>query len=137
MKRMLVLRIAFLSFFLAGLSTADFQGQLMAQSGISDNIYDEPQGNFVSPIVASERIDNSVTALKIQMEFLNPNSPEFKAASSKYAYFIFIQDAINNGKTVPQAIVEGLHKISAPDAYNVTKNKLVLYKQEAVDLLKA
>jgi hypothetical protein len=138
MKSILILRIAFISLFLAGLSLSGSEGKLCAQASLSDNVlYSEPAGPFVSPAVASQRIDDAIAPLKVQMEYLNPGSAEYKEANAKYTYMVAVQNYFLNGKTIPQAIPLGLRDISGPDAYGLSRNTLLTYKQELINLLKA
>jgi len=137
MKSMLILRIAFMGFFLAGLSFTGSEGQLYAQSGISDNVlFGVPQGAFVSKEVASSRIDDAIAPFKVQMELLDPHSPQYKEANAHYTYMISVQNYFLNGKTVPESIGEGLKDIAAPDAFGLSRNTLLTYKQQVVNLLK-
>src|SRR5688572_5457980 len=105
MKKSLILRIAFLGLFLAGLGLYGNSGQLIAQSGLDGSLFDEPQVTFVSKQIASERIDNSIVLLKILLENLTHGSPEYKEIFAKYTYSVSVQNFFINGQTIPQAIV--------------------------------
>lgn len=133
MKKSLVLRIAFLSLFFAGLGI--YGNQLNAQTGTSSSLLEEPQGPFVSKDVASQRIDNSIVLLKTLLENLTHGSPEYKEIFAKYTYFVSVQNFFVNGQTVPHAIVEGLKLILA-DEYNLPKSLPPVFKQQMIDLLK-
>lgn len=136
MKKSLILRIAFLGLFLAGLGLYGNSGQLIAQSGLDNSLFDEPQVTFVSKQIASERIDNSIVLLKILLENLTHGSPEYNEIFAKYTYSVSVQNFFINGQTIPQAIVEGL-KLIVTDEFNLPKPTPPVLKQQMVDLLKA
>ncbi len=137
MKSTFILRIAMLSFFLTWLGFSNMENLVQAQTTLTDNLYVEPSGPFVSKDIASQRIDNSVTLYKILLENLTHSSPEYQQYKLKYDYAIAVQNFFINGKTVPESIVEGIRLFSAPDQYNGTKGTLHTLKLDMVNLLKA
>ncbi|MDQ3017033.1 MAG: hypothetical protein M3R25_10010 [Bacteroidota bacterium] len=132
---MLILRIAVLSFLLAGLSFSYDGNQLSAQATLSSDLYSEPTGLFAAPAEASARIDNAIAPIKDLLSNLTPGTPAYQEAWAKYTYYNTAQNYFLNGKTVRESIVLALWTIST-DEYNVPKGGLAILKQQLVNLLK-
>lgn len=136
MKRSFILRIAIFSFFLAGLTLINADQQLLAQSAkTDDNIFALPQDIFVLPAEATLRLDAAVAPLKNLLLTYTEGTPEYKQVFAKYSCFIATQNFIVDGKTVAEAIVEGLRSMPE-DQYELTKYNLRSFRQELINLLK-
>ncbi len=135
MKRMLILRIAILSFLLAGLSFSYDGNQLSAQATLSSDLYSEPSGLFAAPATASARIDNAIAPIKDLLSNLTPGTPAYQEAWTKYTLYTTAQFHFMNGKTVKESIVLAVQAIST-DEFSVPKGGLAILKQQLVDLLK-
>ena len=129
-----VLRIILAGFLFAGITLVGGSNMLQAQSAPS-YLFDPPTGTFVSKEVALERLDLAIVPHKNIMEAFPPLSPEHKQAFRKYSYFNAIINLLIDGKTIPEAISEGMTLIST-DAYNIPSKQLPALRQEAIELLR-
>lgn len=129
------LRIALFCLLFAGTGFIDNSGQLKAQHTLETDLLVEPSGNFVSSQEALNRIDIQITGIKNLLALLTEGTPAYQAAWSRYLYHNEVIAAINDGKTVPQSIVEGL-KVMSADSYEMPKGVLQQYKTQMVALLR-
>jgi len=134
----ILLRIALFGILLVGLSVFN-SGQLKAQSlspSVGQDLFTLPAGNFVSAPVALERLDARIVFLKGQLAGLQEGTPQYKAVYAQYIYYNTIRNAVAEGKTIPQSIVEGLTAVST-DVFSLSRETLLQYRTEAINLLKA
>jgi hypothetical protein len=135
MKSITILRIAFLSFFFAGLTFVSSDSQLQAQLNSGQDVYAPPTETFVSSEVAQVRLDQAISPIKSFIETLNPGSSQYNQAYSKYLVFNGTLNAIANGEKVKDAIIQGLKSV-ASDEYEMGKMTLYNYRLELINLLK-
>ncbi len=131
------LRIAIFAFLLGGLSFVDATYQVKAQNALSSDLFVEPAGNFVTPAVAQVRLQNAIDNLKLTLSTLVEGTPEYRTVWLRYSYHNLVLNAIVNGKTVPEAIVDGLKEMSATDEFDTGKGVLQQYRTQMISLLKA
>ncbi len=131
-----LLRIALISFLFTGLSFVGAGNHLQAQiTTPAGNLFDPAPGQFVSSPVALLRLDQAIVPLKNTMEQNSPGSPAYDQAFRKYSYYNAVSNLIIDGKTVAEAIGEGLQKVST-DEFNISQKLLGTYRQELINLLK-
>jgi hypothetical protein len=131
-----LLRIALASFLFAGLSFIGAGNQLQAQiTTPAGSLFDPAPGQFVSSPVALLRLDQAIVPLKNTMESYSQGGPLYDEAYRKYSYYNAVSNLIIEGKTVSEAIGEGLRKIST-DEFNINQKLLGTYRQEIINLLK-
>jgi hypothetical protein len=131
-----LLRIALASFLFAGLSFVGAGNYLQAQiTTPAGNLFGPASGQFVTSEVALLRLDQAIVPLKNTMEQNSQGGPVYDQAFSKYSYYNAVSNLIIEGKTVAEAIGEGLRKVST-DEYNISQKLLGGYRQELINLLK-
>lgn len=109
---------------------------LQAQSSnINDNFLTVPNGPYVSVSVAISRLEDQCATLKGQMEVLNPNSNEYKAALGKYDFYSAILTPLYEGKSVKESLVIGLQLLLTDSYGTLTKQEKQQLKQGAITLL--
>ena len=130
-----ILRIALFGFLFAGLSFINSQDGLKAQTTTNQNIYSLPTGTFVSASVAQARLEVRIVTLKNQLSNLTEGTPQYQTVYAQYSFYNSILASVQAGKTIPQSIVDGLTAVSR-DEFGLAKATLLLYRTEAINLLK-
>jgi hypothetical protein len=134
-------RLVFFSILISGLFVLSSY-EVNAQSNpMADGAFEVPQGNFVDVATAIIRLENALEGIKIQLSNMDPASQAYQDLQSKYNYFNTISSILVDGKeTVPQAVANAIARamlLHTTDAYGVIlKTKLIIYKQDAINLLK-
>ena len=137
----ILLRIALFGILLVGMSAFSSEGQLKAQTivsptAVSQELFTLPAGNFVDATTAKQRLEARIVSLKGQLQNLVEGTPEYKAVWAQYIYYNTILQAVTEGKTIPQSIVDGLTAIST-DVFSLSRITMLQYRTEAINLLKA
>jgi hypothetical protein len=106
-----------------------------AQSGdIISPLLLVPQGNFVNSTVAKDRLIPELESMKVQLQTLLPGSTPYINTERRYMYFEGIDDYLQTGKPVAEAIRAGLG-IFMSDAYALPDQTLMLLRQDAIAFL--
>lgn len=110
-------------------------GRTGAQSGLADNLYDAPQGTFVSPPVAEVLLMDQCTNLLGLIQTLPPNSPAFNSTERALVFYREIYSSVDEGSTVANAIASGTYLFTTASFGPATKTEKVALKQAAINLL--
>ena len=136
MKKDFLLRLVLATFLLAGLSfTTQFQ-TLHAQTTASGGVFSLPTENFVGPAVAVSRLENALIPIKNALENATPGNQAYRDLEAKYDLFNGAMNDILGGKGVAQAILDGMILIGT-DKYQLSKQTLMQYRTEIINLLRA
>ena len=131
-----ILRIALFGFLFAGLSFFNSQDGLKAQTTTNSDIYSLPTGNFVDHGTAEARLETRLVILKTQLQNLIEGTLAYQALYAQISFYDTILQSVQEGKPVPQSIVDGLRS-AARDEFGLSKSTLLTYRLEAINLLKA
>ncbi len=138
MKKNLLLRMALAMLLFAGFSffngiQAQVTSTLIGSGGQAN--YTTPTGNFVTPAVAIQRLDNAIGTIKLTLEGMQPGTPAYRDMEAKYVLYTTVQNDIIAGKGVAQAIQDGIVMISS-DQFNLSKQLIGQYRTELINLLR-
>jgi hypothetical protein len=126
---------------LIGLIMAGFYfvspASMQAQSVLNSNYYLVPDGPYVAPTVAIERLEDQLVSLKNQLNFYNSSSQEYRIVSAKFNFFSTIHQSLVEGKTVKVSIQDGVNAFGSSDlSSGLPKGKKEEFKIEVINLLK-
>jgi hypothetical protein len=134
-------RLFFFSILISGLF-AFSSSEVSAQTNpMADGAFEVPQGNFVDVATAIIRLENAHDGMKVQLSNMDPTSQAYLDLESKRSYFNTISGILVDGKetdskAVANAIAHAM-LLHTTDAYGVIlKTKLIIFKQDAINLLK-
>jgi hypothetical protein len=98
-----------------------------------------PQGQFVIPAVAIDRLKAAIVEYKNVMTQQSPGSPAYESAFRMYKYYMGILEMLEAGKGVPDSIQLGLSAVySDEDLKNSAKAQAAVADRSlAINLLKA
>jgi|SRR5687767_3239645 len=121
---------------LSMLSTTDMSGQ----SGLGEDLYSTPQGNFVDAGTAIIRLESELDVMREALSHLNPNSPAYIETEAKYAYYdeirMILVDGKEFGSNATAAAIAGGFRIFGSEVFDhITKTQRLNFKQSAIDLL--
>lgn len=136
MKKHFLLRLALATFLLAGLSLFTHSQTLQAQTTLSGGIFSMPTENFVSPAEALVRLDNALVPIKIALEGAQQGTQAYRDMEAKYDLYNGAINDITGGKGVAQSIYDGMILIGT-DKYQLSKQTLLQYRTEIINLLRA
>lgn len=139
MKKTVLFRIPLLGVIIAGFFLLALTDSLQAQVttvGPRDQLYDTPEGDFVSSQLAITILNNELADLKEELNSLTPGTAAYRTTLAKYKYFDAILSNVIDGKSVAESIGEGLKAVNA-DEHQITVETLLEYKEEAIYYLKA
>lgn len=133
----LSLKLTLLGLMFAGIFLFMGTDQAVAQgSGMVDELYVAPSGNFVSQQEAETRLKAEMTDIKAAMENQTPGTQAYRENSRKLAYYTSITEYLKSGSGVGDAIASGLGVFaSAQYGQGVTRDKKEELKDLAVDVL--
>lgn len=135
-------KIAFLGLLLAFAFVLFGTGRVVAQTQATTAVsvtsgtalFAQPVGNFVVSGQAESKLLQEMQQLMAQMK-ANQGSPFFDALQRKFNYYSAIRNEVASGKSVKEAIVNGLEGAALP-LPRPTQYALQQLKLEAVNLLK-
>jgi hypothetical protein len=137
-----MLTLAFAFAFLLGASSMQAQVSTALNAGGGSNstskatyaVYSVPQGNFQDNTSAKATLMSTMVSIKATLtQLTNEVDPVFITLARKVKYYYAINEALNQGMTVPQAIVDGLKVFHDPEW--LTPAQLLALKNEAIALL--
>jgi hypothetical protein len=106
-----------------------------AQSGLTDDYYGIPAGNFVSSGDAQLILSGHVATLKNFLQTLVPGSPVHKTTLRAVNFFNAILQSVYEGKQVPESIADGTHVFTSAINGEATKTEKMGLRQQAIDML--
>lgn len=95
-----------------------------------------PAGPYVAPADAITRIETHIDVIKPLVEFMSPNTQEYRNLSARIDFYYEIIRLLKTGKTVQESILGALSVLSSDQHSTISKAKRLEYQEEAVDLLR-
>ena len=95
-----------------------------------------PSGPYVAPADAITRIETHIDVIKPLIEFMSPNTQEYRNLVARIDFYYEIINQLKAGKTVQESILHALSVLSSDQHSTISKAKRLEYQQEAVDLLR-
>jgi hypothetical protein len=132
MKRIKMMLVAMVAILALGLGA----GSAHAQTGLSDNIYTLPAGNFVGQAEADALLADQISSLKSILGTLTPGTQAYQTMEQSVNFYAVVQGEVISGKDIPSSIVTGLQFISQDANGSVaTKTQLLTLRTDSVNLL--
>lgn len=142
-----LLRMGFLplllTFLLVGISQADMKAQnttvatgLPQHGPAARTMYNVPNGPFVTPQVAIERLKAAMVQLKNHMALHAEGTGPYEASYRRYRYYVAILENLEAGKGVADSIVAGLEAINNNLVTGVLPEEAVIEKNAGITLLR-
>ena len=128
-KAALVVVLVAFTFLLVGVNS----GQ--AQTGLSDDLYTVPAGNYVSAANAEILLTDQETVLLSFLQTLTPGSQQYKTTTRALMFYRNIHAAVIEGKQIPESILNGMNLFTTASFGQYTKMEKIGLKQDAIDLL--
>lgn len=128
-KAALVAVLVAFTFLLVGVNS----GQ--AQTGLSDDLYTVPAGNYVSAANAEILLADQETLLINFLQTLTPGSQQYKTTMRAVMFYKNIRGAVIEGKQIPESILAGMNLFTTASFGQYTKTEKYGLKQDAIDLL--
>jgi hypothetical protein len=123
-------------FLLVGGLSMLLPSSVYAQSQTTNNDFlSLPAGPYVTSDQAISLLEGQCSELKEILSGLNSSSQAFKIAAAKYGFFSHILDALLEGKTVQESLLNGLQLLNSKDNVDLPKGMTNEFKAEAIDLL--
>ncbi|MCB9284935.1 MAG: hypothetical protein H6563_12735 [Lewinellaceae bacterium] len=128
-KAALVAVLVAFTFLIVGVNS----GQ--AQTGLSDDFYTVPAGNYVSAANAEILLADQETLLINFLQTLTPGSQQYKTTMRAVMFYKNIRGGVIEGKQIPESILAGMNLFTTASFGRYTKTEKYGLKQDAIDLL--